>query len=294
MRVYIEQTAQKNILKFVCDEIITSGSLELTASSNLMMSKLAQHLFQFPFVEKVFISANFVAIQKNEMVEWEDVAQSLKELINKGLEDNTIIEKEEKKEPYTLYAEMTPNPKVMKFVSNQTLASEIVEVTHKNGADKVPLAGNLYNRFDFIEEVFISNNYISLTRSEKVDWQDVALELRHFILDFLQSGKTIVEDDYKVISSKNKEQEIENNKEYNEVEKEIQRILKEYIQPAVANDGGNIALVEFNEKTKTATMLLQGACSGCPSSTITLKNGIETILKDMLPNVVEHVEAING
>lgn len=292
MRVYIEQTAQKHILKFVCDEIITPGSLELTASDNLMSSALAQHLFQFPFVVKVFITANFVAIQKNDMVEWEDIAQSLKEVVNDHLEKDTIIVKEVKKEAFTLYAEMTPNPRVMKFVSNQMLAEEMVEVKDREAADKVPLAQNLYNRFDFVDEIFISSNYISVMRSEDVEWQDVALEVRQFMLDYLQSGQTIAEDDYVLV----KPQVVEKmeTKVYNDVEKEIKRILKEYIQPAVARDGGNIALVDFNEQTKTATMLLQGACSGCPSSTITLKNGIETILKDMMPNVVDHVEAVNG
>ena len=95
MRVYIEQTSQKHILKFICDEIITSGSLELTADSDLMSSQLAQHLFQFPFVVKVFITANFVAIQKNDMVEWEDIAQSLKEVVNSHLEKNSIVVKQD-------------------------------------------------------------------------------------------------------------------------------------------------------------------------------------------------------
>src|SRR5690606_15625780 len=84
------------------------------------------------------------------------------------------------------------------------------------------------------------------------------------------------------------------NKEFTSVEKQIKNILNEYIQPAVSGDGGNIELIEFDESTKTAKMLLQGACSGCPSSTITLKNGIETMLKEMMPGVVENVDAING
>ena len=292
MRVYIEQTSQKHILKFVCDEIITPGSFELTNSSDLGNSKLAQQLFQFPFVEKVFITANFVAIQKSDMIEWEHVAQSLKEIVNEHLEKDSIVLKEIKKEPYTLYAEMTPNPRVMKFVSNQTISEAMVEVKNKDEAAKVPLALSLFNRFDFIDEVFLSENYVSITRSQETDWQFLALEVRQFILEYLQSGESIVDADYVPVETRVEEKHEQ--RFYNDTEKEIQRILKEYIQPAVAKDGGNIALVEFNEQTKTATMLLQGACSGCPSSTITLKNGIETILKDMLPNVVEHVEAVNG
>lgn len=292
MRVYIEQTEQKSILKFICDEILTSGSFEFGAESDVSTSKLAQHLFQFPFVKRVFVTANFVAVQKAETVEWEDVAQSLKEVVNTHLENKTIIQKEEKKEPFTLYAEMTPNPKVMKFVANQFITGTMVEVKRKEDAKKVPLAETLYSHFAFVDEVFMSENYVSITRKEGYDWQYIALEVRQFILNYLQSGKTIVEDDY--VAPKSEVEEKLEKKVYTNVEQEIQRILAEYIQPAVANDGGNIALVDFNEATKTATMLLQGACSGCPSSTITLKNGIETILKDMMPNVVEHVEAVNG
>lgn len=293
MRVYIEQTTQKQILKFVCDEIITPGSFELTKDSDLSKSKLAQQLFQFPFVEKVFITANFVAIQKSESIEWEHVAQSLKEVVNDHLNQQTIIIKEVVKEPYTLYAEMTPNPSVMKFVTNQALVENMVEVKGKEYAAKVPLAKSIFDEFAYIKEVFISENYVSLTRDENVDWQDVALEVRQFILTYLQSGEAIVDEDFRPIEY-GVEEEAKEQRVFTNTEKEIKRILQEYIQPAVAKDGGNIALVEFNEATKTATMLLQGACSGCPSSTITLKNGIETILKDMLPNVVEHVEAVNG
>ncbi|MGI9527055.1 MAG: NifU family protein [Weeksellaceae bacterium] len=292
MRVYIEQTEQKSILKFVCDEILTPGSFEYDIDSDLSSSKLAQHLFQFPFVRKVFITANFVAVQKIEDIEWEDVAQSIKEIVHEHLEQGTILLKKDKKEPYTLYAEMTPNPKVMKFVANQFITGSMVEVKRRKDAHRVPLAQALFDKFDFIEEVFFSENYISVTRNEESDWQFLALEVRQFLLDYLQSGATLVEDDYIAVKSE-VEQKLEK-KVYSSTEEEIQRILDEYIKPAVSKDGGNIALLEFNEDTKTAVMVLQGACSGCPSSTMTLKNGIETILKDMLPDVVEHVEAVNG
>ena len=121
MRVYIEQTPQKSIMKFVCDEVLTPGSIELGQGDNLSKSQLAQHLFQFPFVERIFITANFVAVQKSQIVDWEDIAQEVKEVVNLHLEKNTILLKEKKKEPFTLYAEMTPNPKVMKFVANLSL-----------------------------------------------------------------------------------------------------------------------------------------------------------------------------
>ena len=265
MRVYIEQTSQKHILKFVCDEIITSGSLELTATTNNSESKLAQQLLHFPFIEKIYITANFVAIQKTELVDWEDVAQSLKEIVNHHLIENTIVIKEEEKEPFTVYAEMTPNPRVMKFVSNQMLTKQMIELKNVSEAEMVPLAQSLFDRFNFIDEIFISENYVSVTGNAETDWQKVALEVRQYILDYLQSDKIVVEAGYQGNTSKIGEKSEE--RIYSDVEKEIQRILSEYIQPAVANDGGNISLVEYNQNSKTAVMLLQGACSGCPSST---------------------------
>lgn len=292
MRVYIEQTPQRNIMKFVCDKILTAGSYEYTTEDTILNSPMAKQLFLFPFVKRVFITANFVAIQKIEEIDWEDIAQELKELINEHLENSSIIVEEKKKEPYTLYAEMTPNPNVMKFVANQNITPQIVEVKSRGEAEQVPIAEALFNSFDFISEVFLQENFLSVTADHKVEWQIKALEIREFLLNYLQSGKTIVKSDYTAPKSEWKEH-LEQ-KVYSGTEKEIQRILDQYIQPAVANDGGNIALISFDESTKTAKMLLQGACSGCPSSTITLKNGIEAMLKEMLPNVVEHVEAING
>ncbi|QAR31768.1 NifU family protein [Ornithobacterium rhinotracheale] len=292
MRVYIEQTPQKNIMKFVCDKILTSGSYEYTTEDTILNSPMAKQLFLFPFVRRVFITANFVAIQKMEDIDWENIAQELKELINEHLENSTIIIEKAKKVPYTLYAEMTPNPNVMKFVANQEITPQIVEVKSREEATQVPVAVELYENFDFVKEVFLQENFLSVTADHKVDWQIKALEIREFLLNYLQSGKTIVKSDY--TAPKNEWEEHLEQKVYSGTEKEIQRVLDQYIQPAVANDGGNIALISFDESTKTAKMLLQGACSGCPSSTITLKNGIEAMLKEMLPNVVEHVEAING
>ncbi len=293
MRVYIEPSAQKNIMKFVCDEVITPGSHEFNSGNEAALSPLAQHLFNFPFVEKVFITANFVAVQKSDSVEWEDVAQSVKEIVNDYLGNEQILLVEKRKEPYTLYAEMTPNPKVMKFVSNQMLVNQMAEIKSREEAEKVPLASAIFDAFDFVDEVFLSENYISVTKNEETDWQEQVLLLRQFILDYLQSGNEIIQDDYKPKSFAEHEL-LQTERPFTSTEQQIEKILKEYIQPAVANDGGNIALIEFDEGSKTAKMLLQGACSGCPSSTMTLKNGIESILKEMMPNIVENVEAING
>lgn len=293
MRVYIDQTPNPNILKFVCDQTLTAGALEIENMDQASDSVLAQELLQFPFVKKVYITANFVAVQKMEGIEWELVADDIKELVNKHLNEGTVLLTPQQEDPFTVYAEMTPNPAVMKFVSNKLLYAGIAEVKSVEEAEKVPVAKALF-QFDYVKEVFVSENYISVTKTEDADWNGLALELRYFILDYLQSGKEIVNTDYVYTPSYPTFENTYAKEDYSDIELQIKNILQEYVQPAVAGDGGNIELIEFEEETKTAKMLLQGACSGCPSSTFTLKNGIEAMLKEMMPGKVENVEAVNG
>ena len=291
MRVYIDTTPNPNILKFVCDETLTTGALELGKDDPSTDSLLAQEILQFPFISKVYITANFVAVQKTDAVEWEMVADELKQIVNQHLIDGTILMSAQEEDPYTLYVEMTPNPAVMKFVTNKLLYNGIAESKNAEDTAHFPLAKALY-QFDYVKEVFVSENYISITKIETADWNELALELRYFLLEYLQKGDEIVGSEYVPLQNPFEKEFIK--KEYTDVEMQIKDIITEYIQPAVAGDGGNIQLIEFEEDTKTARMLLQGACSGCPSSTITLKNGIESMLKQMMPGKVENVEAVNG
>lgn len=291
-RVYVETTHNSHIMKFVCDETLTNGSVELEKNDPADESLLAKELLQFPFITKVYITANFVAIQKTENIDWEMVVEDLKEVVNRHLNENTIIMRQQA-DPFTLYAELTPNPAVMKFVSNKLLYAGIAEVKSISESMQVPLAKELF-QFDYVKEVFITENYISVTKTEDADWNGLALELRHFILDHLQNGREIINLDYVYTPSYPSFENTVVKEEYSDIELQIKDIIQEYVQPAVAGDGGNIELIEFEESTKTAKMLLQGACSGCPSSTFTLKNGIEAMLKEMMPGKVEHVEAVNG
>ena len=291
-RVYVETTHSPHIMKFVCDETLTNGSVELEKNDPAAESLLAQELLQFPFIIKVYITANFVAIQKTENIDWEIVVEDIKEIVNRHLNEGTIIARQDA-DPFTLYAELTPNPEVMKFVSNKLVYDGMAEIKSIEEAQNAPLAKALF-QFDYVKEVFISENYVSVTKTENEDWNGLALELRYFILDYLQSGKEIVKADYVYTPSYPSFENNVTKEEFSDIELQIKNIIQEYVQPAVAGDGGNIELIEFQEDTKTAKMLLQGACSGCPSSTFTLKNGIEAMLKEMMPGKVEHVEAVNG
>ncbi len=292
--VYTENTLNPNILKFVCNKQLTAGGIEYNKESSAENSPLAQVLLTFPFVDKVFITSNFVAIEKLPMVEWSDVTDDLLEIVQEYFDDNNIIFEAEKKVPVTVYAEMTPNPAVMKFVSNKLLVPEIIEIKSREKAALVPLATAIYQEYPFVEEIFIAENYVSLTKNDTELWDLWTMDVRSFILNYLQTGGKVFEDNYEFITETPEEVYVKPKEEFTDVEHQIKAILDEYVQPAVANDGGNIELIEFDEASKTAKMLLQGACSGCPSSTATLKNGIEGLLKQMLPDVVDNVEAVNG
>ena len=289
--IFIEPTENPKVMKFVADYNLIPGALELDRDSDVTEIPLAQELFNYPFVERIFITANFVAVAKQDSVEWEGIVDNLKNVIEDELLANPRIYLQKKKEAYQVYAEMTPNPAVMKFVSSKLLIDGFVEVKSRNEADEVPLAKAIFNEFGFAQEVFISDNFVVITKDYSVEWHEVMVPARAFVADYLQNGGEISN-----IDPQKHENPVEKiiNREYTDDEQKISDILMEYVAPAVENDGGKISLMEYDAESKTARMLLQGACSGCPSSTATLKNGIENILKQFLPEVVEHVEAVNG
>jgi Fe-S cluster biogenesis protein NfuA len=299
-KITIQSTNNENILKFVSNQIlINGGSYEFNNIDEAKNSPLAQQLFYLPFVKKIFITANFIAIQRFNIVEWIDVQEEVKEQIENYFLSGGIAIKEDissrKKEAIEVYAEVTPNPSTMKFGTNKSLTTTDVEYKNIEEASKSsPLAKALFG-FQFVKEVFISENYISITKFDIIEWNDVYAEIRNFISSYLQENKTIIKELPKSIEKTNKP----TTKEFDADElkgtpAKIIAILDEYIRPAVASDGGNIAFKSYDQDTKIVSVILQGACSGCPSSTITLKNGIETMLQEMLPNEISQVVAING
>lgn len=203
--------------------------------------------------------------------------------------------------PYTMYAEMTPNPNTMKFVANRWLVTndksyEILANERVGGPS--PLAEKLFS-FPFINGVFIAGNFVTITKSESIEWQDVMIELRDFISNFLNTeGNEIIReeflnapDDEEVTTSVEGVEAATLKADLTDFDKKIIEILDEYIKPAVESDGGAIEFHSY--EAGLVKVVLKGACSGCPSSTATLKGGIESLLKSMLPEVKE-VEAING
>lgn len=199
--------------------------------------------------------------------------------------------------PITVYAEMTPNPEVMKFVTNKVLnPGAPLDFSSSDDASGSPLAEAILN-FPFVENVFISNNFIAVTKNDVIEWDMVVMETRNFISDYLRNDKEIIKKDALQPHAIKEEQlkdkkgdEVKFNVATNDLDEKIIDALNEYIRPAVENDGGSIDFVEF--KDGIVKVALRGACSGCPSSTVTLKQGIEGLLKRMFPEVNE-VEAVS-
>ena len=295
--VTIKNTQNPSILKFEFSYFISPNqSFEYKNIDEATESPLAQQLFYLPFVKTVYISGNFIAIEKFSIVEWDDVkhavADQLETYVNSGGE---VVKPKEnsKKTPITIYAESTPNPSVMKFVASKMLTKSIVECKNIDETHASPIAKELF-KFPFVKEVFIDENYISITKYAVSEWQEITLELRTFIKEFIENGNIAVDETKIVISEKQEKQQIANFDNLDETSQKIINIIEEYIKPAVAADGGNILFDSYSENDKKVKVILQGACSGCPSSTFTLKNGIENMLKEMLHDQEIRVEALNA
>ena len=252
---------------------------------------LVQKLFYLPFVKSVTLNDLSIEIERFDILEWSDVLLEVEIQIEKYLNKNkreVNSESEQKKVPLSVYAESTPNPSVMKFVANKKLTDYSIEYKNIGQARGSNLVVELFN-FSYVKEVFISENYISITKNDSDDWNNIVLELREFIVTSLKINNVITTG-YEPEKNKSNKKKIAKTK----IEKKIISILEEYVKPAVSSDGGDIVFDSYQKENKNVNVILQGACSGCPSSTITLKNGIENILKDMLPGEINSVNAING
>ena len=295
--ITIVNTNNPAILKFEANHMLVSeGHYEYRNIDEAKNAPLAQQLFHLPFIKTVYISGNFIALERYDIVTWEDVkgevAQQLVDYLNSG-GPVVLEEKGTKKVPVTLYAEVTPNPAVMKFVANKRLVPAAFEFKNIDEAATSKLATFLFQH-PFVKEVFIDENYISITKYDVADWSEITMEMREKIRNFIADGNELVSEAAIAKEAEKKEVEKQTHSDMDDTSRQIVDILEEYVKPAVASDGGNILFQSYEEESKTVNVILQGACSGCPSSTFTLKNGIETMLKNMLGDKVDQVVAING
>jgi len=292
--VKIVSTPNPTILKFEFSEFISQGNYEFKNIDEAKDSPLAQKLFYLPFVKTIYISGNFIAIEKYNIVEWDEVKEEVAEQISTFIEQGKeiITTKLDKKKSISIYAESTPNPNVMKFVANKLLVKNSVEFKNIDEAVSSELAQALFD-FSFVKEVFINENYISVTKYNISSWDEVVQQLRNFIKERLEQGVSVINISEKYSETAQENQLKHNYENLDTTSQQIISILDEYVKPAVQSDGGNIAFQSYNETEKTVKLILQGACSGCPSSIFTLKNGIESMLQNMLQDNRIKVEAIN-
>jgi Fe-S cluster biogenesis protein NfuA len=184
----------------------------------------------------------------------------------------------------SIYTEMTPNPETMKFVANKLLyPGKSIDFPDVETAKPSPLAVELFG-FPFIKSVFIASNFVTLTKFTETDWNDVIPSIRHFLKEYLEEGKIIINEEEIVVTKTDGNSIAADD---NDVVKRIKELLENYVKPAVEMDGGAIQFRSYNEGV--VNLMLQGSCSGCPSSMITLKAGIEGMMKRMIPEVKEVV-----
>ncbi|TXH22569.1 MAG: NifU family protein [Chitinophagaceae bacterium] len=183
----------------------------------------------------------------------------------------------------SIYTEMTPNPETMKFVANKLLyPGKSIEFVDAESAKPSPLAAELFG-FPFIKAVFIASNFVTLTKTPDADWMDITPSVRQFIKDYLSEGKVVINEDEVVELPKESSNIVLENDD--DVVKRIKEILENYVKPAVEMDGGAIQFKSYADGV--VNLAMQGSCSGCPSSMITLKAGIEGMMKRMIPEVKE-------
>ncbi len=194
------------------------------------------------------------------------------------------MESQTAKNPFSIYFESNPNPNSLKFVANSMLlpAGEYYDYQNIESASNSELAQELFT-YPFVNGVFFMSNFVTVSKAENTEWEEVKEGLKQHIKDYLESGKSVVKEHIKP--------EVVQVTPDSDIVTNIKNVLDEYIKPAVESDGGAIAFESFEEGT--VKVVLQGSCSGCPSSTLTLKAGIENLLKRMIPEV-ENVEAVNG
>lgn len=298
-KINIRETQNPHIVKFEFPDFISYGSnFEYKNIDETDSSPLARKLFYLPFVKTVYISGNFVAIKRFSIVEWSDVQEEVKQQIEDFVKagGKVLIESDSsttKKIPVTVYGETTPNPAVLKFVANKMLTKTALEFKNIDEAKPSPLAIELF-KLPYIKEVFIDENYVSVTKFDSYTWDEITIEVRTFIKEYIENGGVVIDESLITETREHVQQQDEYFDNLDVTSQQIINILEEYVKPAVQSDGGNITFENYDDATKKVTVILKGACSGCPSSTFTLKNGIENMLRQMLNNNEINVEALNG
>lgn len=290
--IKFKETSREEELEFYSNNFLSEKRIEFTKIEETQNFPLIQQIFYLPFVKKVVLNKRSVYIEKLNILDWKDVQNELCKQLQDFLNEGGLVNNSEsnKISPTTVYAESTPNPNVMKFVVNKKIVKGIYEFKNVEETTNAPIAKSLFG-FSFIKEVFLDFNFISVTQNSDSNWEENVMDVREFIRSYIQDGNTLIHEDLFKQTQDNIELDLNN---MDDVSKEIIDIIEKHVKPAVASDGGNIVFQSYDQETKNVNVILQGACSGCPSSTVTLKSGIENMLKEMLPGMISEVNAVNG
>ncbi|MGY8949522.1 MAG: NifU family protein [Flavobacteriales bacterium] len=288
--IKFKETSREDELEFYSNIFLSEKRIEFEKVEEAKNYPLIQQIFYLPFVKKVVLNKHSVYVEKLNILQWKDVQDELSKQLEDFLNDGGLVSQIEltKTSPVTVYAESTPNPNAMKFVVNKKLFNDVYEFKKVEETKDAPLAKSLFT-FPFIKEIFFDFNFISIIQRANSNWDENVMDVREFIRSFIQDDNVVIYEENFVKKSDPKI--IEN---LDDVSKKIIEIIEEHVKPAVASDGGNIVFKSYDKESKKVNVILQGACSGCPSSTITLKSGIENMLKEMLPDMISSVNAING
>ena len=290
--IKFKETSRDEELEFYSNNFLSEQRLEFQKIEEAKNFPLIQQIFYLPFVKKVVLNKRSVYIEKLNILEWNDVQNELCKQIQDFLNNGGLVSQNDTKKnsPTTVYAESTPNPNVMKFVVNKKIVKGVYEFKNVSETKNAPIAQSLFT-FPFVKEVFLDFNFISVTQKPESNWEENTMDVREFIRSYIQDDNVLIHEDLVEESLNQVEVDLDN---IDDVSKEIIDIIEKHVKPAVAADGGNIVFQSYDQESKNVNVILQGACSGCPSSTVTLKSGIENMLKEMLPGMISEVNAING
>lgn len=285
-----QKTTVPEIIKLMADQrLIEDGSYTFNNVEEAAISPAVQKLFYLPFIKRVLISTNYIAIERYNIAEWDDVIDEVITQLTESIANEPILKEQntatQGARNVEVYIESTPNPNALKFISNLGLSDTPIDILRGQHKDH-PLLQNIFDTYKWINKVFINMNYLALTKDEDAIWENDQQAIRATITQYLKEGI-----DFTALKPEvAEESSLPDNVQASEYDDKIKDILEEYIKPAVSQDGGDISFHSYDQGK--VYVRLSGACSGCPSSTATLKNGIENLLKDMLPRVVSEVVAV--
>lgn len=289
-----QETKHKNIRQYNANQfLVNNRKFQLDRDDENSFSPFAKDLFDIPYIKTIYIADNFVAIKIFDQYKWEHIDKELCTKIEKYLNSGQPIINSSigqvGKFAVNVYIETTQNPVVNKYMTNKKLVLDSIQFLNKEETQLSPLAQELF-KFDYVKHVFFDNNYIAITKTNESDWGLINLEIRDFIRVYLQQNKPVLSNPSSfakgtVILKKQFETA-------DHISKEIVALLNSHFIPEASNDGGSIKFKDYDPETKKVQVILEGALRYGPTSHLTVKKGLEVMLKEKFPDDIKEVKAV--